>query len=100
MGRVRLSLDGTWDFIPDPKNEYAADRLPQAVHHVQVPGSWEQAFPGHEGVLGRAWYRCVVEIPKEWKEQVVFLRFGAVNYYCQVWVNGQLAGDHEGGYTP
>ena len=26
--------------------------------------------------------------------------FGAVNYYCQAWVNGQLVGDHEGGYTP
>ena len=30
----------------------------------------------------------------------VLLHFGAVDYWCQVFVNGRLAGQHEGGYTP
>ncbi|MDQ1583749.1 MAG: hypothetical protein QOF36_1803 [Microbacteriaceae bacterium] len=28
------------------------------------------------------------------------LHFGAVDYRCQVWVNGQRAGEHEGGQSP
>ncbi|HEY9290516.1 MAG TPA: glycoside hydrolase family 2 TIM barrel-domain containing protein [Microlunatus sp.] len=28
------------------------------------------------------------------------LHFGAVDYYAQVWLNGQYLGDHEGGNTP
>jgi hypothetical protein len=30
----------------------------------------------------------------------VLLHFGAVNYWSMVWVNGKLAGSHEGGNTP
>ena len=30
----------------------------------------------------------------------VLLRFGAVDYACAVYVNGQQAGTHTGGYTP
>ncbi len=30
----------------------------------------------------------------------MFLYFGAVNYQCDVYINNQLAGSHEGGFTP
>src|SRR5262245_23837170 len=100
MGRVRLSLCGTWEFFPDPKNEYTHDRLPATGHELTVPGSWENEFPVRDGVVGQGWYRRVVEIPASWHAHAIFLRFGAVNYYCQVWVNGVLVGEHEGGYTP
>ena len=30
----------------------------------------------------------------------VRLQFDAVNYFSEVWLNGQPVGDHEGGYTP
>lgn len=100
IGREKLTLNGTWEFIPDPKDEYAADRLPGATQRIQVPGSWEDALPEEERSLGRAWYRREIEVPASWRGRAVFLRFGAVNYYCQVWVNGSYAGDHEGGYTP
>ena len=28
----------------------------------------------------------------------IFLRFGAVDYLCDVWVNGKHVGSHQGGY--
>ena len=30
----------------------------------------------------------------------VWLRFGAVDWHADVWVNGKKVGEHEGGYTP
>lgn len=100
MSRVKVSLNGTWQFVPDPKDQFRADSLPEQMSDIQVPGSWEGQFPAEAGVFGRAWYRRTVEVPPDWQGRAVFLRFGAVNYYCQVWVNGSFVGDHEGGYTP
>ena len=30
----------------------------------------------------------------------MILHFGAVDYHATVWLNGQLVGEHEGGYLP
>jgi len=100
MSRVKLSLNGAWDFVPDPKDQLRPDALPDQASQIEVPGSWEGQFPSQAGVFGRAWYRRRVEVPADWQGRAVFLRFGAVNYYCQVWVNGKFVGQHEGGYTP
>lgn len=100
MSRVKLSLNGSWEFFPDPKDQYRPDALPERAKTIEVPGSWEAQFHSEATIFGRAWYRRRVQVPAEWRERAVFLYFGAVNYYCQVWVNGQFLGDHEGGYTP
>jgi len=100
MSRVTLSLNGPWEFVPDPKDQFRPDSLPQRMATIEVPGSWEGQFPSEAGVFGRGWYRRRVEIPADWAGRAVFMRFGAVNYYCQVWVNNAFVGDHEGGYTP
>ncbi|HTE20661.1 MAG TPA: glycoside hydrolase family 2 TIM barrel-domain containing protein [Armatimonadota bacterium] len=100
MSRVKLSLNGVWEFAPDPKDEFRPDSLPQKLRTIQVPGNWETDFSTDAGVFGRAWYRLRVQVAPDWHGRTVFLRFGAVNYFCQVWVNGAFVGDHEGGYTP
>jgi len=100
MTRVKLALNGPWEFVPDPKEQFRPDGLPAKMEEIQVPGSWEAQFPAQAGVFGRGWYRRRARVPPEWRDRTVTLHFGAVNYYCQVWVNGHFAGDHEGGYTP
>lgn len=100
MSRVKISLDGLWEFTPDPKEAYGPDRLPE-MRTIQVPGNWEtQSTSAEVGKFGRGWYRKRFDVPADWGERAVFLHFGAVNYYSQVWVNGERVGDHEGGYTP
>ena len=99
MSRARLSLNGSWNFIPDPQSSYQHDTLPATNHTIQVPGAWEHLFNGEER-FGRAWYVREVDVPADWRERALYLRFGAVNYYTQVWINGQYVGEHEGGYTP
>jgi hypothetical protein len=64
---------------------------------VQVPGAWELTRKDYEGV---AFYRKSFEVPADWKGKVVRLQFGAVNYIAEVWVNDEVVGFHEGGFTP
>lgn len=46
------------------------------------------------------WYRRSFRVPAEMAGQRVLLKFGAVDYACRVFINGQLAGTHRGGYAP
>jgi beta-galactosidase/beta-glucuronidase len=46
------------------------------------------------------WYRRPLTIPDAWKGRRILLHFGAVDYRAMVWVNGRLAGRHEGGNVP
>jgi len=66
---------------------------------IAVPGSWEEHLGGIGGIA-TGWYRRLVEIPEEWAGDHVVVRFGAAMEQCELWVDGVLAGTHEGGYVP
>jgi len=99
------SLDGAWDIVFDRKNEgreagwhqvNAFSKLP-AIRQIQVPRCWELIEKDYEGV---AFYRRTFQVPEKWAGKVVHLHFGAVNYLTEVWLNGEVVGFHEGGFTP
>ena len=102
------SLNGDWQFRFDPKDEglKAAWEKPGAAGFDQtivVPFPWESALskvhkPDEHGV---AWYRREFTAPADFpKNNRVWLRFGAVDWRTDVWVNGAKVAHHEGGYTP
>ena len=64
---------------------------------VDVPGSYDPPpAPSGDG----AWYRKDFDVPADWQNQTVTLKFGAANYIADVWLNGRWLGYHEGGSTP
>ncbi len=75
--------------------EYDMDRAPRAT----LPSSWLTHAPEMRHYQGLVWYQRRFDVaPGEGERQ--FLRFGAVNYAAEVWLNGQFLGRHEGGFTP
>ncbi|MEO8510051.1 MAG: sugar-binding domain-containing protein [Chloroflexota bacterium] len=62
-----------------------------------VPGSLNPP-PEREEIGG--WYRRTFSVSAGWEGSVATLKFGAVNYLADVWINGSWIGYHEGGYTP
>jgi len=52
------------------------------------------------GYAGVGWFRKSFVPCKEWSEKRLILKFEGVNYSAKVWVNGVLAGSHEGGFMP
>ena len=65
---------------------------------VSVPHTW-LVDQGHEKYIGHAMYQREFEMPSLGMGKVARLHFDAVYDVAQVWVNGKLAGTHEGGYT-
>jgi beta-glucuronidase len=64
---------------------------------VEVPGSFD---PPPASSADGAWYRKDFDVPADWQNQTVTLKFGAANYIADVWLNGHWLGYHEGGSTP
>ncbi len=122
-GRKTISLDGPWrsivdlygtgyyDYRQQPRgNGFFMDAKPRSEGDLveydfdtsptlNVPGDWNtqrDSLLYYEGIV---WYRKTFDDPRSGKTRL-FVRFGAVNYEARVWLNGQLLGSHEGGFTP
>ena len=97
-----ISLNGTWSFLTDPTESLKVPDLASAkdVRWLEVPGSWQSQFADLRDYAGVAWYWRTVQVEALKPGQVALLRFGAVDYHAGVFVNGRLAGSHNGGYLP
>jgi len=111
--RSSLGLDGTWEFWPEKARRLTGEPLrPRFVsarertaalgepRRIEVPGVWQAQFEDLRMFSGIAWYERRLVVPASWRERALRLRFGAVDYFCTVWINGREAGRHEGGYLP
>ncbi|HBJ16525.1 MAG TPA: glycoside hydrolase family 2 [Clostridiales bacterium] len=87
-----LCLNGEWDFSIGEKT---LDRK------IIVPYACETALSGIEdkGFHKTVWYRRTFTLPGEMGGKNILLHFGAVDYRCDVWVNGQYIRSHTGGQT-
>ena len=95
-----LNLNGLWDYAIVAKD---AAQPKEWDGRILVPFAAESALSGVGKPVGadRAlWYRRTVKVPGEWRKGRVLLHFGAVDWESTVWVNGQEAGEHRGGYDP
>ncbi len=96
------SLNGSWDFVLDPDAVWRTPREVRWNGTITVPFApeTEASGVGDTGFYRRCWYRRTFEIPPLGRNERLLLHFGAVDWAATVWVNGALAGCHEGGYTP
>jgi len=93
------NLNGLWDYAITEK-----DAKPETYEgKILVPFAAESALSG----VGRSvtekdalWYSREFRVPIQWKGRRVMLNFGAVDWKTEVYVDGQLAGEHVGGYDP
>ena len=97
-----VSLDGEWRLSIDPKDEgrtagWFGGPLANAVA-TRVPWIIQEAFPGYHGV---AWYQREITPPvNAHRAGRCLLRFWAVDYKADVWLNGRYLGTHEGQDAP
>lgn len=99
-----LNLNGSWDFLMD----FGASGIDREYYknaewnrQIQVPFCMESKLSGigYVDFVPMVWYRKKVTLTAEQLAGNVLLHFGAVDYECKVWINGEKAGSHRGGYT-
>ncbi|HVM64376.1 MAG TPA: hypothetical protein VMU14_05910, partial [Acidimicrobiales bacterium] len=95
------SLDGAWDFAPDPAAQWRAPDDVEWGTTITVPfapGTPASGVPSGDGLAW--WYRSAVRFPEGGPDDEQVVHLGAVDHAADVWVDGVPVAHHEGGYTP
>lgn len=99
--RKRYSLDGVWNF---KQGEYVPGVDPRLSTEdlMVVPSSFNDVAVESEKryFIGDNWYERTFAVPSFELDEELVLRFGSVTHQAKVYVNGQLLGEHIGGFTP
>jgi len=122
-GRRQVDLNGSWRAIVDPyghggvdyraqprRDGYFRDAHPTSPGDLveydfdtsrvlAVPGDWNSQAPDLLYYEGPLWYRRQLDLAPQPGRRYL-LHFGAANHSASAFVNGKLAGSHEGGFTP
>lgn len=99
-----LNLNGEWDFEFDFGNSGLRAGVLEKdewSRKINVPFCPESKLSGIEytDFIAAVWYRKSVTVTEVQLEGRVLIHFGAVDYETYLYVNGEEAGYHKGGYT-
>ena len=102
-----FNLNGVWQFAFDDENKGVREgwmkpgtKLPL---EITVPFAYQTKASGlgpTDEIHPVIWYRRAFTVPQEMQGKRILIRFGAGDFECAVYVNGQQVGTHKGGYTP
>lgn len=100
-----VNLNGEWQFEIDNSNSGKSRNLydinAEFSQSINVPFCPESKLSGieHTDFLNAVWYKRTFEITKEQLSGKVFMHFGAIDYEAFIYINGNLAKTHKGGYV-
>ena len=102
-----MNLNGIWQYYKRSSINYDYEnRATSFSRAILVPFPVESAL---SGIMDKSYssnrrathmYRRTFTLPEAFSGKNVLLHFGAVDWRCYVYVNGQLAGTHDGGSVP
>jgi len=101
----RVSLNGLWQFhldsdkVGQTNGWYQQNQPADAWQDVIVPHTWQVGQESAE-YFGTAWYRRLLVVPRDWRDQTVRIEFEGVSHSATAWLNGSEVGKHlRKGYT-
>jgi len=85
-----VSLDGMWKISRDANQEKWED--------IKVPSFMSSRRRAMPGEATRYTCKRTVTVNEEWAGNSLYLRFETVNGFSQIFIDGQLAGEHKNGF--
>ena len=98
------NLNGEWEFDFDfgrSARERELFKGGELSKKIIVPFCPESKLSGigYTDFIPAVCYRKVINLTEEETSGKVFLHFGAVDFHSHIYINGELAGEHIGGYA-
>ncbi|OOF69836.1 beta-glucuronidase [Rodentibacter caecimuris] len=91
--RQLIDLNGEWQFkFADQPN----------WQPIAVPASFNDQLilSKYKNYVGDFFYQTEFYVSQAMLKERIFIRFGAVTHFAEVWINGCKVGEHQGGFTP
>lgn len=102
-----MNLNGIWQYFKRTSIKYDYEKTHSLFSKaILVPFPVESALSGimdnnfSVNKKSTHMYRRTFTLPTEFEGKNILLHFGAVDWRCYVYVNGVLAGTHDGGSVP
>ena len=95
-----INLNGLWQFQQAAEGEDTPFGSVVLSDTILVPFPVEAALSGIMQPMERMWYKRYFSYHARFSNEHVLLHFGAIDWHAKVWINGNLAGEHKGGYDP
>lgn len=99
------NLNGTWDFCFDDRNCGEQEKWFKKFTgelKIQVPFTYETKLSGiqEESRHDNIWYRRKIQVDgRKLEKNNYVIHFEGSDFVTKLWVNGQYAGSHRGGYA-
>ncbi|HXI56554.1 MAG TPA: glycoside hydrolase family 2 TIM barrel-domain containing protein, partial [Polyangia bacterium] len=101
--RRTIALAQGWRFIKMDVGGAATTAFDDSAWApVTVPHTWNSSDGqdgGNDYYRGIGWYRTHVTVPAEEAGRRIYVEFDGANIVTTVWVNGVMAGMHQGGFA-
>ena len=101
--RIRFTLNDGWRYTDGDQQDAATPSFDdRGWTRVTIPHTWNRDDAASESLgyrRGIGWYRRVLTLDSALIGRRLFLHFEGANQVADVYVNGQHAGQHIGGYT-
>src|ERR1039457_2522696 len=102
--RADILLDAGWRFIQqDVSGAQATNFDDSSWTNVSLPHTWDipggQDGPGTAYYRGIGWYRSHYTVDNSYAGRRFFLKFDGAFLVTDVYVNGNLLGEHQGGFA-
>lgn len=107
--RQDMLLTDQWKFI---KDDVPVDAPVASWQDITIPHTWNTKEADEAGAAnksdphfkdhyyrGACWYERQLQVPADWKDKRVFIRFEAASLVSKTYLNGHLLGEHRGGFT-
>ncbi|MBQ4564473.1 MAG: glycoside hydrolase family 2 [Lachnospiraceae bacterium] len=99
------NLNGTWDFCFDDANKGEQEKWYEEFKgelKIEVPFTYETKLSGiqDESRHDNIWYHRTIKVDgNKLNQNDYILHFEGSDFVTKLWVNGQYAGSHRGGYA-
>lgn len=97
-----VNLNGEWSYEFDFGKSGTHRNLQNSnclKDRIQVPFCPESKLSGveHTDFINCMWYQRMIDIPENWTGKNIYLHFGAVDYYAEIYLDGNFVQRHYGG---
>ena len=99
-----FNLGGVWKYKLDENEQgkqqgwFETGTDFSAWKDMKIPVNWHLTEVGD--YHGTIWFKTSFNVPENYAGKKLFIRFAGVDYYADVWLNGEFLGSHEGMFNP
>ena len=100
--RIDKTINSSWRFHKGDDDATISSLDIEDWDGINLPHTWNavDAFDDTPGYYrGVGWYAKNLQVPQEWENKSVYIKFEGANQEVKVYLNGNLVGEHVGGYT-